>query len=67
MSHKLKVNVHHNGKAYTKGAIIKKGDEGFEQLVQAGHAEPLEIPKEVEGDPEKSPVEHSKSQGKSAK
>lgn len=41
MSHVLKSNVMHNGKSYAKGLQIKKGDEGFDVLVDLGHAVPV--------------------------
>lgn len=63
MSHKMKVNVHHDGQPYAKDSIIKKGDKGFEQLVEAGHAVPIK----AEGEPEEKSGEQSKSAGKSAK
>lgn len=59
-------NVIHNGKAYDKGNEISASDEGFEMLVKAGHAVPVQG--EQEPMPEESgSQEQSESSGKPGK
>ena len=67
----LNKNVVHNGKAYDKGSKISAGDDGYEALVNAGHANLVAQEKEEQGEeqmPEGSESEEqSEPSGKSGK
>ena len=59
-------NVDHNGKKYAKGVEISKGDEGFEEIIQAGHADALNLKESSEESlPQEEPAESHKSAHKS--
>ncbi len=67
--YKVNKNVEHNGKSYPKDGEIKESDEGFKDLLQAGHAEEVFPSKGSEGESEEKseqPVEPKQS-GKSKK
>lgn len=61
-------NVIHNGKSYDKGSEINKGDDGYEMLVNAGHASFLPPEKDLGSMSEESgSEEQSEQSGKSGK
>ncbi len=56
-------NVEHNGKPYPKGTEIKESDDGFKNLVQAGHADELEVSgAKAESEPSEQPEQPEKSE-----
>lgn len=40
-------NVEHNGKMYLKGAEIKEGDLGFNDIVNKGHADVFDFSEKI--------------------
>lgn len=58
-------NVSHNGKDYPAGSEIKPGDEGFKELLKAGHVNEGKgavAQAAVEDAPEQAPAEESESE-----